>query len=146
MSSDHTSSGVESDRAVLCWSEAPNSPSREEFVQVLETHLSEAIIKTTLEVNERTKVTLIGKDYTGIGIVRACRRDGKNFIVTIGIGEQHSQGIAAAEPDPSVLVVDEFISEDQENQILNDLGDCLRWRLALPRIPLLLRSLLLPGA
>ena len=117
MSSDHTSSGAESDQALLCWSEAPNSPSREEFVQVLESHLSEAIIKSTLKVNERTKVTLIGKDYTGIGIVRTCRREGKNFIMTIGMGEEDTRTTASARPDPSVLVIDEFITEEEEKII-----------------------------
>ncbi len=145
MSSGHTSSGEESDQAVLCWSEAPNSPSREEFVQVLETHLSEAIIKSSLKVNERTKVTLIGKDYTGIGIVRSCRRDGKNFIVTIGMGEQDTRSAAPGQPDPSVLVIDEFITEEQEAQILGDLGDSMRWRFTMPRLPTFLRCLLLPG-
>jgi hypothetical protein len=145
MSSGHTSSGVESDQALLCWSEAPNSLSREEFVQVLETHLSEAIIKSNLKVDEKTKVTLIGKDYTGIGIVRACRKDGKNFIMTIGM-EAGRTGLARAEqPDPSVLVIDDFLTEEQESQILNDLEGSLRCRLTLPRLPALLRCLLLPG-
>jgi|ERR1700728_3455473 hypothetical protein len=146
MSSGHTSSDVESDQALLCWSEAPNSPSREEFVQVLETHLSEAIIKSNLKVDEKTKVTLIGKDYTGIGIVRACRRDGKNFIVTIGMGEERTGPAPGIERDPSVLVVDDFITEEQEAKILNDLGGTIRCRLTIPRLPAVLRCLLLPGS
>jgi len=145
MSSGHTSSDSESDQALLCWSEAPNSPSREEFVQVLETHLSEAVIKSTLKVNEKTKVTLIGKDYTGIGIVRSCRGDGKNFIVTIGIGEEGMRTGPVGKPDPSVLVIDEFITEEQESKILQDLADSVQRRFARPRFPMLLRCLLLPG-
>jgi hypothetical protein len=145
MSSGHTSSDVEPDQALLCWSEAPNSPSREEFVQVLETHLSEAVIKSTLKVNEKTKVTLIGKDYTGIGIVKSCREDGKNFIVTIGIGGEWTRPAPAGEPDPSVMVIDEFITEDQEAQILHDLSNSPRHRFPLPKVPMLLRYLLLPG-
>src|ERR1700685_539460 len=108
MSSEHTSSGGEPAQALLCWSEAPNSSSREEFVQVLESHLSEAVIKSALKVNEKTKVTLIGKDYTGIGIVRSCRRDGKNFIVTIMIEEQGTRTLAASGPDPGIFILDEF--------------------------------------
>jgi len=112
---------------------------------VLETHLSEAIIKSTLKVNEKTKVTLIGKDYTGIGIVKSCRGDGKNFIMTIGIGEEWIRPAPAGEPDPSVLVIDEFITEEQEAQILQDLSDSMRCRFAFPKVPMLLRCPLLPG-
>ena len=112
---------------------------------MLETHLSEAIIKSSLKVDEKTKVTLIGKDYTGIGIVKACRKDGKNFIVTIGMSDERPGRVPAAKPDPGVLVIDEFITEEQEAKILNDLDDSFRRRFPVPRLPALLRCLLLPG-
>jgi hypothetical protein len=96
-------------------------------------------------VDEKTKVTLIGKDYTGIGIVKSCREDGKNFIVTIGIGDQGPRMHHAAQPDPSVLLVDEFITEEQESKILEDLGDPIPRRLAVAKLPTLLRSRIMYG-
>ncbi|HTU44748.1 MAG TPA: hypothetical protein VMF91_06785 [Bryobacteraceae bacterium] len=48
-------------------------------------------------------------------------------------------------PDPSVLVIDEFITEEQESKILQDLADSVQRRFARPRFPMLLRCLLLPG-
>jgi hypothetical protein len=111
------------DQALLCWSEAPNFPAREEFVQVLETHSQEAVIKSTLEVSEQTKVTLIGKDYTGIGIVKSCRGEGKNFIVTISMGNENAPGGPTVDRDPGVLAVDSFLTEEEEAKILQDLED-----------------------
>jgi hypothetical protein len=116
------------DQALLCWSEAPNFPAREEFVQVLETHSQEAVIKSTLEVSEQTKVTLIGKDYTGIGIVKSCRGQGENFILTISMSDESTSAPPHAERDPGVLAVDSFLTEDEEEQILKDLEDwTARW-------------------
>jgi hypothetical protein len=111
------------DQALLCWSEAPHSPAREEFVQVLESHLAEAVIKSSLEVSEQTKVTLIGKDYTGIGTVKSCRRDGKSFILTISIGDAEMLEPMREDRDPGVLTVDSFVTEEEEAKILQDLDD-----------------------
>jgi hypothetical protein len=144
MSSDHTSSGIEPDQALLCWSEAPNSPSREEFVQVLETHLSEAVIKSSRKVDEKTKVTLIGKDYTGIGIVKSCRSEGKKFIITIRIDEPGPRTGTAPKPDPGVLIVDDFVSEEEEAKILGDLGDIMPRRVSVARLAAVLRCVLMP--
>jgi hypothetical protein len=111
------------DQALLCWSEAPYSPAREEFVQVLENHSQEAVIKSSLEVSEQTKVTLIGKDYTGIGIVKSCREDGKNYILTISMSSDDTATPPLLDRDPGVLTVDSFLTEEQEAKILEDLED-----------------------
>jgi hypothetical protein len=144
MSSDHTNSGAEPDQALLCWSEAPNSPSREEFVQVLESHLSEAVIKSSRKVDEKTKVTLIGKDYTGIGIVKSCRSEGKNFIMTIRIDEPGPRTGTTAKLDPGVLIIDDWVSEEEEAKILEDLRDAMPRRFSIVWLTALLRCLLVP--
>jgi hypothetical protein len=123
MSRERINPGGESGQALLCWFETPNSPSREEFVQVLESHPSVALIKSALQVSEQTKVTLIGKDYTGIGIVKSCRKDGKSFILTIGMGDESVKLTPSSQPDPGALVVDDFLTEEQEAKILEELSD-----------------------
>lgn len=123
MSLDGSISRRVPNQALLCWSEAPYSPAREEFVQVLESHSQEAVIKSTLAVNEQTKVTLIGKDYTGIGIVKSCRGDGKNFIVTIALEDENAELPVLPERDPGVRAVDNFLTEEEETKILQDLDD-----------------------
>jgi hypothetical protein len=111
------------DQALLCWSETPHSPAREEFVEVLESHLTGAVIKSSLEVSEQTKVTLIGKDYTRIGIVKSCREDGKSFILTISMGDADVLQPVLEDCDPGVLTVDSFLTEEEEAKILQGLDD-----------------------
>jgi hypothetical protein len=134
MSQDRSHSTGQTGQALLCWSDAPNSPVREEFVQILQAQATETVIRCSLKVAEETKVTLIGKDYTGIGIVKSCRRDGETFILNIGLTEDSMLAELPLTADPGALVVDDFITEEQETKILEGLKDSLRsWR----RLPLL---------
>lgn len=85
-------------------------------------------------MSEKTKVTLIGKDYTGIGIVKSCRRDGENFILSIGLTEEFIQAALPSDADPGALVVDDFVTEEQETKILEGLQDSLRGWMRLPTL------------
>jgi hypothetical protein len=123
MSVDGTHSRGNPNQALLCWSEAPHSPSREEFVQVLESHLSEAVIQSARRVSEETKVRLIGKDYTGIGIVKSCRKEGHSFILNIWIGDEESSLPPFPAKDPGILSVENFLTEEEEAKILEELED-----------------------
>jgi hypothetical protein len=126
MSQTNSAPGTASGQALLCWSETPNSAIREEFVQVLESHSSEAIIKSTVKVSEQTKITLIGKDYTGIGIVRSCRKETTDFILDITMGNEANPASLSSLIDPGALFVDDFLSEEQERNILEALQDPTR--------------------
>src|ERR1700761_3157395 len=99
------------DRLLLRWSEDAFSPSREEFVEMVETRSSEAVICSSRRVLEQTKVFLIGKDSTESGIVRSCRPSGGKFIVTIVINSQEPN---PPDVDPGVLLLDTFMTEEQE--------------------------------
>ena len=113
---------------------------------MIETHLSEAVIKSTRKVDAKTKVTLIGKDYTGIGIVKSCRSEGKGFIVTIRIDEPGSGTGTAAKPDPGVLLVDDLITEEQETKILEELGDAMAGSASIRWLATAVRCWLIPRA
>lgn len=132
MSQGHSTPAGQSDQALLCWSDSPNSPVQEEFVQIVESHLNEAVIRSAVEVSEETKVTLIGKDYTGIGIVKSCRKDGKSFILSVGLTEESAQRTLPRDRDPGALVVDDFVTEEQEAKILEDLQHSLKTWLRVP--------------
>lgn len=134
---NRTTSASQSNQALLCWSDPPDSPVQEEFVQILESHPTEALISSALKVSEEIKVTLIGKDYTGIGIVKSCRTDGENFILSIGLTEESFQGTLPSSADPGALIVDDFLTEEQETKILEGLQDSFCWWI---RLPLLLWS------
>lgn len=114
------SSLEDTNQVLLCWSDAPNSPSREQVVQLVEANTSEAILRSTLKVQEKTKVRLIGVKYTGNGIVRSCKKVQSGFILTIWIAGGATM-CSVAERDPGILAVEDFLTEEQEAEILREL-------------------------
>ncbi len=110
----------ESDQFLLRWSEDGFSRSREEPVQMLETRISEAVICSSLRVIEKTQVFLIGKNCTESGIVSCCRPSGGKFIVTIVMNPQLPE---PPDFDPGVLLLDDFMTEEQEQRILDELDN-----------------------
>lgn len=109
----------DSDELLLRWSEDEFSPSREQFVQILEARVSEAVICSALKVVEKTRVYLVGKNSTESGIVQSCQASGKKFIVTILFNSETSNPPI----DPGVLLVDTFMTEEQELQILAEVDE-----------------------
>lgn len=106
------------ERVLLRWSEAPNLPSREEPVQIIWAHEEEALIRSASKLVENTQVYLITQLRTEDGIVRSCRKEGSSFILRIAIAANITNGF---EFDPGVFVIDDFLTEEQEAQILEDL-------------------------
>jgi hypothetical protein len=114
-----SSSLDDSDELLLRWSEDEFTPSREELVQILEARISEAVICSALEVVEKTRVYLVGKNSTESGIVQSCQASGKKFIVTILFNSETS----IPPIDPGVLLVDTFMTEEQELKILDEVDE-----------------------
>lgn len=114
-------SSEDSGQAVLRWSEAPNCSSREEFVELIEARRFEAIIRSNRKVRVNTLVYLTGKHYASTGIVRSCRKDGHSFLLKIGTDEDIT--VRFSDLDPGVLTIDDFLTEEQEAQILKDLEE-----------------------
>jgi hypothetical protein len=100
------------DQLLLRWSENPALPLREEQVEVVRFCLSESVIRSALRISENTQVYIIGKHYTGSGIVRSCHQEGEGFLLTIYVG---------MEADPGVFAVDDFLTEEEEFRILEGL-------------------------
>jgi hypothetical protein len=123
MSASSSNPQDDSDKLLLRWSESPHSPSREEFVQILETRVSEAVISVSLRVDEKTQVYLIGKNSTESGIVRSCQRRGKKFVITILLNSVDPHSPSGPEIDPGVLLVDSFMSEEDEQRILDEIDE-----------------------
>ena len=109
-----------SDQVLLRWSER-NSPRREVIVQVVETHASEAVIRCGLQLSEKTKVYLMGDKFTRTGIVRACRSDGAHFLLTIRATTDDVHTSVASVFDPGIRAVEDFLTEEQEQKILDAL-------------------------
>ena len=117
-----TSSLFQSDpeRVLLRWSEAPNLPSREEPVQIIWARDEEALIRSASKLVENTQVYLVTQRSTEDGVVRSCREEGSSFILRIAIAANITNHYGF-ELDPGVFVIDDFLTEEQEAQILEDL-------------------------
>jgi hypothetical protein len=119
--SSSTSSPLKcSKQALLRWSER-NSPRREVIVQVVETHASEAVIRCGLQLSEKTKVYLMGDKFTRTGIVRACRSEGAHFLLTIRAVNEDFRVAIGSVFDPGIRAVEDFLTEEQEQEILDAL-------------------------
>jgi hypothetical protein len=108
------------DQALLRWSENPNNPSREQTVEIVQTRAGETLIRSAMKLGENIRVYLIKNGYTRIGVVKSCCEDRGGFLVRI---EMSATGPLSPEyfSDPGPLVVEDFITEEQEAQILKDL-------------------------
>jgi hypothetical protein len=106
---------------LLRWSEAPDSPPRQAPVHLVDTHVTDAIIRCELCIAEKTKVYLIGKNYTASGIINNCQNEGSYFLMTIGFIEGGSPKKLPSTFDPGVLDVEQWLTEEAEEQILKDL-------------------------
>ena len=113
------------DQVVLRWSDNPELPVREETVQILELRFPESIVRSSLQFSEETHVYLIGKDYTGNGIIQSCRSDGNEFILTILMTSDSLLPELSMKPDPGVFAIDEFLTEEEELKILQSLSKSL---------------------
>ena len=127
MSASSCSSPDESGQLLLRWSDDPDLPSHEESVYMLEAKSAELVLRSSFRVPEKTRVYLIGKDYSEAGIVRSCHKQGLNFILTIGISPEGPVP-PHIEIDPSVFIVDSFLTEEQEERILSELEEELHWQ------------------
>ena len=109
--------------SAIRWADSPESPPREELVELLKVDPDEAVIRSKISILENTRVYLIRKRSTESGIVYRCEPTGKNFILTIKMTTENAHNPRPPRPDPGVYVIDSFMTEEAELKILNDLDD-----------------------
>ena len=115
---------AQSSGIILRWSETPSSPVLELPVEIVNEDDSEPIIRAPLKVGEETPVTLLSRDYMVNGIVRFCRADKNSFLITVSTaGAPEEQLNASFFRDPGALVIDDFLTEEEEAKILQSLQD-----------------------
>ena len=106
-------------QVLLLWTDTQDFASRREFGHLLETHRNEAVIRSANKIGENAQVYLMGKQYTGNGIVSSCHQEDSSFILTIQIDDtsliRHN-----SELDPGIFAVEDFLTEQQEAEILRD--------------------------
>ena len=134
---------AESDEIILRWSVNPFAPSLELPVEIVDGDNSEPVIRTPLKIGEETPVTLVAKNYMVNGIVRFCRPDKNSYLITVSTQDVPDEGFGAAYfRDPGTLVVDDFLTEEEEAKILESLQDSPRSALGHSPIATTVRALL----
>ena len=104
---------------LLSWSEAPQSPLQQACVDLIDAHSVEAVIRSHKQVAEKTRVYLSQTGYIREGIVLSCKSDDNHFILAVCmLDDLHPR---ATEPDPGCLVVEDFLTEEQEERLLSEL-------------------------
>lgn len=122
MPKDAGGSADDADHVVLRWSDAASAVWREQFAQIVDAGSLEAVLMSTWEIPTDTKVRLIGREYSGEGTVRSCKREGALYRLCISTGAGQ-QGAESSEFDPGLFAVESFLTEEQEAKILKDLED-----------------------
>jgi hypothetical protein len=112
----------DSGQLLLRWSDDSKFASREEFVDVLSRQLSGIVVRSSSAIAENTPVCLAGAQYIANGIARSCRKDSNSFILGILIDTESKIHNTSA-LDPAIFSVDDFLTEEQEAAILENL-DC----------------------
>jgi hypothetical protein len=120
MSLSSSSSSGDPDQLLLRWSDDMNSSSHEEFVDVLSRQLSKIVVRSAFQVAEDTRVFLAGRQFSANGRADSCEKAASSFILGILIDdESHFQ--LESDWDPGVLSIDDFLTEEQEAEILANL-------------------------
>jgi hypothetical protein len=109
-----------SGQVLLLWCDEANSASLKQLMDLLEIRHEEVVIRSTRKIRESTQVYLMGKQYMGNGIVHSCRKDDNSFILTIQIDED-SPYRHNSELDPGIFAVEDFLTEQQEAELLKGL-------------------------
>ena len=109
---------------ILRWTEPPGSESRELPVEMVQNRNSGSIVRISLRINEATPVSLLGRHYMVNGIVRSCRAENDSFLLTIESDQNNVyDSYSMSGRDPGSLVVDDFLTEEEEAKILESLQE-----------------------
>jgi hypothetical protein len=110
----------DSNTVLLRWSDFPDVPPREILVKVLYSDAYGATICSSLRLTKDTEVQLLRQGRFDRGTVRACREEGSEFILTIWLTASSMPEFEG--PDRDVLVVDNFLTEEEEERILAEIA------------------------
>lgn len=107
--------------ARLLWQVADyEEPTREETVPVVGWNLYEATVSSSVQFLSDTEVCLIAAGISDRhGVVQACRAEGTRFILTIRLANAREPD-RPSDRDPGFLVVNEFVTEEDELRILQE--------------------------
>ena len=105
----------------LRWLDPDSFCSHEQAVQVLQADEYQVVISAPVSLNRSTRVSLkVGNDSEP-GTVISCCPDQELFVLVIQMLPSVHFPDHVAERDPGLLVVDDFLSEEQERLLLEEI-------------------------
>jgi hypothetical protein len=107
--------------ALLRWFEDPRSKPREELVEIIKDQVCQVVVRSFSELRQEAEVTLVTEGCTEESVVQACERESAGFLLTLGIKQPRRDGRSAFEP--GVFSVDDFLTEEQEAAILEEVAE-----------------------
>jgi hypothetical protein len=113
---------ADSNKIILRWADSPAAPALELPVEIVDEENSDPVVRVPFEIGKETRVTLLGTGYMVNGIVRFCRAEKNAYLITIStqdISEDRQERPHFR--DPGTLVVDDFLTEEEEAKILESL-------------------------
>ncbi len=112
---------------MLRWADSPSASAFELPVEMVDENGFDPIIRASLNIGEETPVTLVAEEYMINGIVRSCRADRNSYLITVAIQDVSDKRSGTAYfRDPGALVLDDFLTEEEEAKILESLEDSSR--------------------
>lgn len=95
----------------------------ERVVDLLDREGKSALISSPLRLDESTEVVLVHAGVSEAGFVSSCREEGQNFLINIRLSSPDALSSRAEfQRDPGALVVDNFLTLEDEERILQDLA------------------------
>lgn len=111
-----------STQMLLQWYE-PGASASEEMVELLEREGRFAVILSPVELHEYTEIVLLHAGVSESGVVLACNGTENSFVINVQLTSPEQLGAHERfERDPGALVVDSFLTVEQEEAILQDLA------------------------
>jgi hypothetical protein len=106
---------------ILRWSETCDPTFHEHSVELISSYREKTVLRSPVSLQEHTAV-LLPENEAG-GIVQSCYQEGGAFILTISSKDEINMSSSEPQRDPGALAVDDFLSEDQEAELLKHWND-----------------------
>lgn len=113
---------IPNERALLCWYESLGSIRREEMVELVDSEVLGAMIRSAFEIPVKTRVYLKNTIGALDGVITSCQPENLYFLLIISRAEELVEPCMES-IDPGVLGLERFLTPDQEKGILRQIAE-----------------------
>ena len=105
------------------WSDHPGQTDQEESGLIIGEGLHSVTVRIVKPLCEATRVSVRADSSPENGIVKSCLPEGSQYLVLIELDYEEMLRVGPEHIDPGVFAMESFLSEEQEQKILDSLGD-----------------------